>query len=113
MVTALPDPALPKLIAFFCLFLLLSPINHSPVLGPGERGLREREVVVLAELGWAGPGPLHFFGIAPEEVPAASETCGGVRRDPNYVCLPRLWARPRMFVRTSACGFERPLKAHS
>lgn len=51
--TALPIPALPKLITFSCLFLLLSLINHSPVLGPGERGLRKRW---QPSLGWAGPG---------------------------------------------------------
>lgn len=49
--TALPVPALPKLITFFCLFLLLLLINHSPVLGPGERGLRER---CQPWLSWAG-----------------------------------------------------------
>lgn len=39
--TALPGHALPKLITFFCLFLLLLMINHSPDLGR-ERGLSER-----------------------------------------------------------------------
>lgn len=51
--TALPGHALPKLITFFCLFLLLSLINHSPVLGPGERGLRERH---QPQLPWAKAG---------------------------------------------------------
>lgn len=35
--TSLPGHALPKLITFFCLFLLLLMINHSPDLGR-ERG---------------------------------------------------------------------------
>lgn len=51
--TALPSPALPELITFFCLFLLLSLINHSPILGPEERGLRKR---CQPWLSWAWPG---------------------------------------------------------
>lgn len=85
----MPDPALPKLMAFFLLlFLRLSLVNHSPVCGPGEG--TQGEVAVLAELGWAGPG----LGPTPsvvwpsvERVPTASETRRGVRKDPNSLCV--------------------------
>ena len=84
--TALPRPALPKLITFFCMFLLLSLINHNPILGPGKRGL-QREMPALAT-----PGPGTSQAQLWRGFPAVSTTCRGAREDPSClsVCLPSL-----------------------
>lgn len=78
--TALPGPALPKLITFFCLFLLLSLINHNPVSRPEERGL-SKPVLGLSTFG---------------ATPVAPTTCRGVGERPQLSsCLfvsPGLWA---------------------
>lgn len=84
LATVLLVPALLKLITVFCLSLLLLLINHSPVLGPGERGLREKCQPWLSRAA-PGLGPRTSQAQLWRGLAAASKTYKGAKKHPSYL----------------------------